>query len=93
MSRGAFQKLHGQSSTLRTTHEILSPGAPEEDFGRTIFKKNLPWGTVLKFSQRRRQLLVEVRRGAGTCAAPCILDYHCSSASLYLHKGTVQKPP
>ena len=31
-----------------------------------------------------RQLLVEarVRSGTGTCDAPCILDHHCSSASL-----------
>jgi len=25
-----------------------------------ILKKNFPWGTVLNFSQRRRQVLVEV---------------------------------
>jgi len=40
------------------------------------------WETVLKFSQGRRQVLVEVRRGSGTCEAPCILDHHCSSATL-----------
>jgi len=38
-----------------------------------IFEKNLLWRTVLKFSQGRRQVLVEVRRGARTCDAPCIL--------------------
>jgi len=38
-----------------------------------IFEKNLLWRTVLKFSQGRRQVLVEVRRGAETCDAPCIL--------------------
>jgi len=35
-------------------------------------KKNPPWGTILKFSQRRLQLLVVVRRGAGTCDDPYI---------------------
>jgi len=30
----------------------------------------------------RQQLLVRVGRGAGTCEAPRILDYHCSSAPL-----------
>jgi len=59
----------------------LPSGAPKEEFGRMIFEKNLPWGTVLKFSHSRRQVLVEVRRGAATCDAPCIFDYHCSSAS------------
>jgi len=29
--------------------------------------KNLPWEMVLKFDKRRRQLLVDLRRGAGTC--------------------------
>jgi len=32
------------------------------------------------FGQRRRQLLVEVRRGARTCAAPCILGRVSDSA-------------
>jgi len=58
---------------LRTPEERLPSGSPKEEFGRMIFEKNLPWGTVLKFSQRCRQLLVEVRRGAGTCDDPCIL--------------------
>jgi len=70
------------SVALRTLEERLSSGSPQEEFGRMIFEKNLPWGTVLKFSLRRRQVLVEVRHGAGTCEAPCILDYHRSSASL-----------
>ena len=67
----------------KKSEERLTSVAPKEEFGRMI-KKNLPWGTVLKLSNRRRQLLVysEVRRGAGTCEAPCILNYHCSSASL-----------
>jgi len=45
-----------------------------------VLDKNLPWGTVLKFSQRHRQLLVEVRRGAGTCEDPCILRRVLDSA-------------
>ena len=70
-------------------HRVAYPGgeaslrALKEEFSQMIFEKNLPWGTVLKFSHRRRQLLVEVRHGARTCDVPCILDYHCSSASLY----------
>ena len=66
---------------LRTLEERLPSGAQKEEFGLMIFEKNLSWGTVLNFSQRCRQLLVEVWRGAGTCGAPCILDHHCSSAS------------
>jgi len=66
---------------MRTPEEKLLSGGPKEEFGRMIFskknfKKNLPRGTVLKFSHRRRQLLVEVRRGARTCDARCMLDYH-----------------
>jgi len=70
---------------LRTPKESLLSGIPKEEFGRMIFEKNLPWGTVLTFSsQRRRQLLEEARarRGAGTCDDLCILAYYCSSASL-----------
>jgi len=47
--------------------ETLPSGGAKEKFGRMISKKNLPRGTVLRFSPRRLQLLVEVRRGAGTC--------------------------
>jgi len=36
-------------SSLRTPEERLPSGAPKEEFGRMIFQKNLPWGTVLKF--------------------------------------------
>jgi len=43
-------------------------------------KKDLPWGTVRKFSRRRRQVLVEVKRGAGTYEAPCILGRVLDSA-------------
>jgi len=45
-----------------------------------FLKKNLPWGTVTRFSHRRRQVLVEVRCGAGTCGAPCILGRVLDSA-------------
>jgi len=45
-----------------------------------FLEKNLPWGTILKFSQRHWQLLVEVRRGAGTCEDPCILKRVLDSA-------------
>jgi len=56
-------------------------GSRRKNLAGWFLKKNLPWGNELKFSQRRRQLLVEVRRGAATCDDPCILDYFCSSAS------------
>ena len=59
----------------------LPSGAPKEEFGGWFLRK-LPWGTALKFSQRHRQLLVKVRRGAGTREDPCKLDRSCSSASL-----------
>jgi len=54
---------------------------PRKNLAGWFLKNNFPQGTVLVFSQRRRQLLVKVRRGTGTCEAPCILDYHCRSAS------------
>jgi len=41
---------------LRTPKERL---APKENSAGWFFKKNLPWGTVLNFGQRRRQVLVE----------------------------------
>ena len=44
---------------LRTPEERLPSGAPKEEFDQMIFQKNLPWGTVPNFSQRRRQVLVE----------------------------------
>ena len=69
---GDFQK----NRNLRT----LPSGAPKEEFGRMIFKKNLAWGAVLKLSQQRQQVLVGVRRGAGTCEAPCILARVLDSA-------------
>jgi len=47
---------------------------------RWFLKKNLPWGIVLKFCERRRQVLGEVRRGAGTCEVPCILGGVLDSA-------------
>jgi len=59
---------------------MLPSGAPKEEFGRMIFEKILPWGAVLKISQQRQQVLVGVRRGAGTCEAPCILARVLDSA-------------
>jgi len=47
------------ADALRTPEERLPSGAPKEEFGRMIFQKNLPWGTVLDFGQRRRQVFVE----------------------------------
>jgi len=62
-------------------------GSRRENLAGWFLKNNLPWGTEIKFSQCRRQLLVEVRCVAGTCDDPCILAciyrpiHHCSSAS------------
>jgi len=64
---------------LRTPEERLPSGALKEEFGWMIFQKKSSLGDRTKVS---RQLLVEVRRGAGTCDAPCTLNHHCSSASL-----------
>jgi len=44
---------------LCTPEGRLPSGGPKKEFGRMIFEKNLPWGTVLNFSQRHRQVLVE----------------------------------
>ena len=74
--------IHARVIALCTPKAWLPTRVPKEEFGRMIFEKNLPWRTVLKFSQRRRQLPVEVRRGAGTCDDPCILACYCSSTSL-----------
>ena len=72
----------GQRSSiaLRTPDQRLPSGALKEEFGRMIFQKKSSLGHRTKVP---RQLLVEVRRGIGTCDAPCTLDHHCSSASLY----------
>jgi len=56
---------------LRTRKERLPSGVPKEEFNQMFLEKNLPWGSVLMFSQCRQQLLVDVRRGAGTCDDPC----------------------
>jgi len=74
-----FEKLHVHPYALRTPEESLPSGAPKEEFGRMIFQKKSSLGDRTKVP---RQLLMEVRRGTGTCDAPCILDQHCSSASL-----------
>jgi len=57
-------------------------GSRRKHLSAWFLKNNLPCGTVLMFSHRRLQLLVEVWRGAGMCDDPCILAYYCSSASL-----------
>jgi len=73
---------------FRTPFDWLPTGAPKEEFGRMIFQKKYSLGDrILKLLmnctefRRSFNLLVEVRRGAGTCDAPCILDPHCGSAS------------
>jgi len=62
----------GADTTLRTPKERIPSGrsgVPKEEFSLRIFEKNLPWGTVLKFSQYRR-LLAEVRRGGPPTYCP-----------------------
>ena len=51
--------------------ERLPSGDPQEEFGRMIFQKKSSLGDRIKV---QRQTLVEVRRGTGTCDAPCILE-------------------
>jgi len=70
------------SSCCVTQTRGFSQGPRRTNLAGWFLKQKLPWGTILKFSHHRRHLLVEVRRGAGTRDAPCILDHHCSSASL-----------
>ena len=65
--------------TLRTPEKRLPSGAPKDEFGRMTFQKKSSLGD---HSKGPRQLLVEVRRGTGTCDTTFILDHHCSSASL-----------
>jgi len=43
--------LHQPVCALRTSDKRLHSGVPEEEFGRMIFEKKIPWGTVLKFCQ------------------------------------------
>ena len=61
-------QIHRSSDALH----ILKERLPKEKFSRTIFEEKFPSGSVLKFSQCLRQLLVEVRRGAGKCDDQCI---------------------
>ena len=57
----------GVVSTWQSDFALQVSGVPKEEFDERFLKRNLQWGTVLMFSQRRRQLLVEVKRGAGMC--------------------------
>jgi len=54
-----FDMIFCDTCALRTPQERLPSGGPKEEFGRMIFQKNVPWGTVLNFGQRRRQVLAE----------------------------------
>jgi len=65
---------------LRTPNKRVFSGVPTEEFSGMIFEKNRPWGSVLKFCQCPRQLLLEVRCGAGMCDDPCILGRILHSA-------------
>jgi len=71
--------LGNYGCTLRTPEERLPSGAPKEEFGRMILQKK---SSLRDRTNVPRQLLVVLRRGTGTCDAPCILDHHCSSDSL-----------
>jgi len=86
LESGGGQTL-GCYYALRTPEERLPSGAPKEEFGWMIFETKSSLGTVLKFSQHRRQLLVEVRRGAGKCQAQCITAAQPHSS---LHESAVQ---
>jgi len=69
------RKIRNEASScprIAYPEQRLPSGGPKEECSRMILEKNLPWGTTLKFS---RQLLQEVRRGAGMCDDSCILDY------------------
>ena len=44
---------------------------PKEELGLMIVEKQISWETVLKFCDRRRRLLVEVRSGEEGCKDPC----------------------
>ena len=43
------------TDALHTPEKRLPSEVPKEEFRRMTFEKNLPWGTEIKFSQRRRQ--------------------------------------
>jgi len=64
-------------SALRTPEEGLPSGAPKEEFGRMIFEKKSSLGDRAK---AQSPTLVELRRGAGTCDAPCLLGRVLDSA-------------
>ena len=77
----AANPLH-TNNALHTQEERPPSGAPKEELesGQMIFEKKSSLEDQLKISQRRRQLLVEVRRGARTCDTPCILERDLDSA-------------
>ena len=58
------------SMALCSPKERLPSGVPKEEFGRMIFGTKSSLGDRTKYIQRCRQVLVEVRRGAGTCENP-----------------------
>jgi len=54
VATGARALRLSRISALLTPEERLPSGAPEEEFGRMIFQKNLPWVTVLNhFSPKK----------------------------------------
>ena len=78
--------------TLHHTHVSarcvpLSRGFPQgsqrKNLAGRLLKTSIPWGTVPKISLRRRQMLVEVRRGAGMCDDSCILERVLDSAFMH----------
>jgi len=57
--QGKDIEFQNRDPTLRSSEERLPSGAQKEEFGRMIFEKNLPWRTILNFSQQCRQVVVE----------------------------------
>jgi len=72
----------------RTTEEIPS-GAPKEEFVRMIFKKKIPWGTVLSSATGARGGGVALER-----VTPLVY-YTITAAQSHssLYKGAVQNSP
>ena len=71
---GLAQALYRRILRVAYPGGEASLGAPKEELGRMIFEKKSSLGDRAKVQS---PTLVEVRRGAGTCDVPCILDYHC----------------
>jgi len=79
---------------MPTPEERFPSGAPKEEFGWMIFEKKSSLGNVLNLSHRPRQLLVEVRRGAGTCDVPHIYQtITAAQPHSSLYTGAVQNSP